>query len=45
MRWHTTMTHPKGWSGVPWFEVRGSKVYPTTHHPDGWSGLPWFQVI
>ena len=44
MNWYTTVSHPAGFKGLPWFEIRGNQVYTTVSHPDGFKGLPWFEI-
>jgi hypothetical protein len=41
---YTTIHHPDGWRGMPWYEIRGDEIYTTVHHPDGWQGMPWFEI-
>jgi hypothetical protein len=40
----TTIHHPDGRQGMPWYEIRGDEIYTTIHHPDGWQGMPWFHI-
>ena len=38
----TTVSHPQGFQGLPWFEIRGgTQIYTTVSHPQGYHGLPW----
>ncbi|MFC1679753.1 hypothetical protein ACFL2T_06035 [Elusimicrobiota bacterium] len=41
---YTTSFHPAGFSGTPWFRIRGNQLYTTSFHPAGFSGTPWFQI-
>ena len=40
----TTVSHPDGIQGLPWYEIKGKNIYPTVSHPKGWSGFPWYEI-
>jgi hypothetical protein len=42
--WFTLPEHPRGAGDLPYFDVLGSMVYPSTGHPDGPSAAPWYQL-
>ncbi len=39
---HTNAT--KGTHVLPWYEMRGNKIYSTASNPNGHSPMPWFEV-
>lgn len=40
----TTENNPDGYSELPWFKTKGTRVYTTISHPEGYSGVPWYAV-
>ena len=40
---YATEHHEAGASVLPWYDVRGSLVYPAVGHPAGVSHTPWYQ--
>lgn len=38
---YTTVSHPQGFPGMPWFEIRGNQIYNTFSNPNGYQGLAW----
>ena len=35
---YTTVSHPNGYQGLPWFEIIETKIYTTVNHSKGCKG-------
>lgn len=42
-RLYRLVSNPRGWSGLPDYELREGRLYRAVSHPQGWSGLPDYE--